>query len=191
MSLFELRNAIIIYLHIFYLCLLRLLFFSPPVTFYRPPALSPSVRASVHYNVKNTQKRREGTWDLFIYNESKITGGSSNASPTELTKVISELRVEFIFRCNRERRGEKFDERRGRRGSDRKFTHAWRTLYLNAFSRENLSVLCVCMCPRIYKINCTLSYFLKRHLPPCLLHIECNGDKLSCVFVHLYRGNHY
>lgn len=55
-------NAIIIYLHIFYLCLLRLLFFSPPVTFYRPPATlsRPFARASVHYNVKNTQEAGGG-----------------------------------------------------------------------------------------------------------------------------------
>lgn len=88
-------NAIIIYLHIFYLCLLRLLFFSPPVTFYRLPGVISPVRSSVHYNVKNTQETRRrggggGRRDLFIYNESKIAGGGSNATRTELTKVISD-----------------------------------------------------------------------------------------------------
>lgn len=127
MSLFELCNAIIIYLHIFYLCLLRLLFFSLPVTFYHQPvALSrPFARASVHYNVKNTQERpprggeaRRGTFS--IYNESKIAGGSSNASRTELTEVISNtLGWIYIFRrvITRERREIRRKKGEGARGA--------------------------------------------------------------------------
>ena len=59
-------NAIIIYLHIFYLCLLRLLFFSPPVTFYRLPSVISPIRASVHYNVKNTREREGGGTFSFV-----------------------------------------------------------------------------------------------------------------------------
>lgn len=83
MSLFELQRNY----HI--LTYILSLFTSPPIFLSTSHVLSPVrvislVRANMHYNVKNTQERREG--DLFIYNESKIAGGSSNASPTELNR---------------------------------------------------------------------------------------------------------
>lgn len=120
MSLFELQRNY----HI--LTYILSLFTSPPIFLSASHVLSPArvisaVRASVHYNVKNTRRGtggRRGEGRLFIYNESKIAhaGGGSNTSPIELTEVISNTPGWiYIFRCNHER-GEKFDGGRGDEG---------------------------------------------------------------------------
>lgn len=93
MSLFELQRNY----HI--LTYILSLFTSPPIFLSASHVLSPArvispVRASVHYNVKK-YAREGGREVLFIYNESKIAEGSSNA--TELTEVISNSGLNFYF----------------------------------------------------------------------------------------------
>jgi len=91
MSLFELQRNY----HI--LTYILSLFTSPPIFLSTSQVLSPArvislVRASVHYNVKNTQETGGGDPFSFI-TKAKSPEEASNAFPTKLTEVNPELSV--------------------------------------------------------------------------------------------------